>query len=81
MSASIRGMIGDQNKIPMLMWRAQHIGQHVTASARARHEGIADRGRYRLGAVIGILRRLAGAERHLRIRCHGRHSGRGPSNS
>ena len=25
-----RGMIGDQNKIPMLMWRAQHIGQHVT---------------------------------------------------
>jgi len=27
-----RGMIGDQNKIPMLMWRAQHIGQHVTAA-------------------------------------------------
>ena len=27
-----RGMIGDQNKIPILMWRAQHIGQHVTAA-------------------------------------------------
>ena len=26
-----RGMIGGKNKIPILMWRAQHIGQHVTA--------------------------------------------------
>ena len=26
-----RGMIGDKNKLPILMWRAQHIGQHATA--------------------------------------------------
>src|SRR5262249_11652057 len=25
------GMIGGKNKIPILMWRAQHIGHHVTA--------------------------------------------------
>jgi UbiD family decarboxylase len=27
-----RGMIGGRDKIPMLMWRAQHIGHHVTAA-------------------------------------------------
>ena len=26
-----RGMVADKNKIPILMWRAQHIGHHVTA--------------------------------------------------
>jgi UbiD family decarboxylase len=26
-----RGMIHDKRQIPILMWRAQHIGQHVTA--------------------------------------------------
>ena len=26
-----RGMVASKNKIPILMWRAQHIGQHVTA--------------------------------------------------
>jgi UbiD family decarboxylase len=26
-----RGMIAGKNKIPILMWRAQHIGHHVTA--------------------------------------------------
>ncbi len=26
-----RGMIHDKNRIPILMWRAQHIGHHVTA--------------------------------------------------
>ena len=26
-----RGMLGDRDKIPILMWRAQHIGQHATA--------------------------------------------------
>jgi UbiD family decarboxylase len=26
-----RGMVGGKDKIPILMWRAQHIGQHVTA--------------------------------------------------
>jgi UbiD family decarboxylase len=26
-----RGMVGDRDKIPILMWRAQHIGHHVTA--------------------------------------------------
>ncbi|MBI3435303.1 MAG: UbiD family decarboxylase [Proteobacteria bacterium] len=26
-----RGMIGGRNMIPILMWRAQHIGHHVTA--------------------------------------------------
>src|SRR4029450_870269 len=26
-----RGMVGGPDKIPILMWRAQHIGHHVTA--------------------------------------------------
>ena len=26
-----RGMVADRNQIPILMWRAQHIGQHVSA--------------------------------------------------
>ena len=26
-----RGMLGSRDQIPILMWRAQHIGQHVTA--------------------------------------------------
>ena len=26
-----RGMVGNKNHIPILMWRAQHIGHHVTA--------------------------------------------------
>ena len=26
-----RGMVGGRDKIPILMWRAQHIGHHVTA--------------------------------------------------
>src|SRR5215470_13564928 len=32
-----RGMIGDKDKIPILMWRAQHIGHHVTAWQQAGH--------------------------------------------
>src|SRR5215470_17630586 len=30
-----RGMIGDRGRIPILMWRAQHIGHHVTAAQQA----------------------------------------------
>src|SRR5205085_4048827 len=30
-----RGMIGDRARIPILMWRAQHIGHHVTAAQQA----------------------------------------------
>jgi 4-hydroxy-3-polyprenylbenzoate decarboxylase len=30
-----RGMLAGKNKIPILMWRAQHIGHHVTAWERA----------------------------------------------
>src|SRR6185437_10194892 len=26
-----RGMVADRDKIPILMWRAQHVGQHATA--------------------------------------------------
>lgn len=29
-----RGMVASRNEIPILMWRAQHIGQHVTAWQR-----------------------------------------------
>jgi 4-hydroxy-3-polyprenylbenzoate decarboxylase len=29
-----RGMVASRNQIPILMWRAQHIGQHVTAWQR-----------------------------------------------
>ncbi|HEY2532642.1 MAG TPA: UbiD family decarboxylase [Xanthobacteraceae bacterium] len=32
-----RGMVADRNHIPILMWRAQHIGHHVTAWQRAGH--------------------------------------------
>ena len=42
--------------------------------AGARPEGNADRGRDRLGAVARLLRRLAGAQGHLRIRRDGRTS-------
>src|ERR1700758_2592012 len=30
-----RGMIGREGRIPILMWRAQHIGHHVTAWQQA----------------------------------------------
>src|ERR1700744_3380927 len=33
-----RGMVADKNKIPILMWRAQHIGHHVTALQEAGHK-------------------------------------------
>ncbi len=33
-----RGMIAAKNKIPILMWRAQHIGHHVTAWQQAGHK-------------------------------------------
>ena len=33
-----RGMIADKNKIPILMWRAQHIGHHVTAWQQKGHK-------------------------------------------
>src|SRR6516162_5501565 len=32
-----RGMIGAKDRIPILMWRAQHIGHHVTAWQQAGH--------------------------------------------
>ena len=67
-----RGMVGGPDKIPILMWRAQHIGHHVTAWQARGAQGNADRGRDRLGAVARLLRRLAGAEGHLRIRRDGR---------
>src|SRR5712671_1854893 len=33
-----RGMIGGKDRIPILMWRAQHIGHHVTAWQQAGHK-------------------------------------------
>jgi 4-hydroxy-3-polyprenylbenzoate decarboxylase len=33
-----RGMVAGRNKIPILMWRAQHIGHHVTAWQQAGHK-------------------------------------------
>ena len=44
--------------------------------AERRQRGNADRGRDRLGAVARLYRRLAGAQGHVRIRRHGRHSRR-----
>jgi 4-hydroxy-3-polyprenylbenzoate decarboxylase len=32
-----RGMVGSKNQIPILMWRAQHIGHHATAWQQAGH--------------------------------------------
>jgi 4-hydroxy-3-polyprenylbenzoate decarboxylase len=47
-------------------------GQHHRMAAEGRRLGNADRGRDRLGAELGLLRRIAGAEGHLRIRRDGR---------
>jgi UbiD family decarboxylase len=33
-----RGMVAAKDKIPILMWRAQHIGHHVTAWQQAGHK-------------------------------------------
>ncbi len=33
-----RGMVGGKNLIPILMWRAQHIGHHVTAWQQKGHK-------------------------------------------
>ncbi|MGB6539228.1 MAG: UbiD family decarboxylase [Xanthobacteraceae bacterium] len=33
-----RGMVAGKNKIPILIWRAQHIGHHVTAWREAGHK-------------------------------------------
>ena len=33
-----RGMVAGKNKIPILMWRAQHIGHHVTAWQQKGHK-------------------------------------------
>ena len=68
-----RGMVAAKDKIPILMWRAQHIGHHVTAWQQAGHKGNADRCRHRLGAIARLRRRRAGAEGAVRIRCHGRY--------
>jgi UbiD family decarboxylase len=35
-----RGMVGGKNLIPILMWRAQHIGHHVTAWQQAGHNEV-----------------------------------------
>ena len=66
-----RGMIADKTHIPILMWRAQHIGHHVTAwqNGGASEMPIAVAMGSRAGARIR--RRRAGAERHLRVRRDG----------
>src|SRR5262249_58152045 len=33
-----RGMVGGHDQIPILMWRAQHIGHHFTAWQNAGHK-------------------------------------------
>ena len=68
-----RGMVAGKNMIPMLTWRAQHIGHHATAWQQTRPQRNADRGRHRLGAVARFRRRRAGAEKPVRIRRHRRH--------
>ncbi len=35
-----RGMVSGKNKIPILMWRAQHIGHHATAWQQAGHSAM-----------------------------------------
>ena len=72
---------GDKTSIPILMWRAQHIGHHATAWQARGAQGNADRGRDRLGAVARILRGLAGAQGHLRVRRDGRTSAASRSTS
>src|SRR5580704_9523322 len=35
-----RGMVASRNQIPILMWRAQHVGQHATSWERAGHKSM-----------------------------------------
>ena len=35
-----RGMVASKNQIPILMWRAQHVGQHATSWERAGHKAM-----------------------------------------
>src|SRR3954466_5185279 len=63
-----RGMVGGRDKIPILMWRAQHIGHHVTAwqAARKNEKPIAGAigcGRRRGRAKCGLGLRSAGGRR------------------
>ena len=46
-----RGMVGERDKIPILLWRAQHVGQHATAWESTGKSRDADRGGDRLGAA------------------------------
>ena len=57
-----RGMIAAKNKIPILMWRAQHIGHHVTAWQQAGHKEMP------IAVAIGWLGAGARLRRQLR-RC------------
>ena len=59
-----RGMVADKTHIPILMWRAQHIGHHVTAWQNGGASRDADCGRDRDRAVARVRRRRTGAERN-----------------
>ena len=49
-----RGMIGQKNTIPVLLWRPQHWGQDF-AKYSGKGEGDAGRLHLRLGAVPAVL--------------------------
>src|ERR1700693_928356 len=57
-----RGMVGGKNMIPILMWRAQHIGHHTTAWLEAGHKEMPIAVAIGWGAGLGFVGGGAAAE-------------------
>src|ERR1700693_2141024 len=57
-----RGMVGSKNQIPILMWRAQHIGHHTTAWLEAGHKEMPIAVAIGWGAGLGFVGGGAAAE-------------------
>ena len=58
-----RGMVASRDQIPILMWRAQHIGQHATAWQNGGSSEMPIAVAHRLGADARLHRRRAGARK------------------
>src|SRR5260370_3294036 len=56
-----RGMVGGHDAIPILMWRAQHIGHHFTAWQKRGKAEIPIAAAIDSGAFLRLLRRSPGS--------------------
>ncbi len=68
-----RGMVAGKNKIPILMWRAQHIGHHVTAWQQAGHKEMPIAVAIGWEPSLGFVAGSPVPKGLVRIRRHGRH--------